>query len=340
VFEDCRATLAAVHEAPTIAVVVPTYNRVRLALRMIDALESQRDAPPFEVVFVDDCSSDGTFEALVERSRSSSLPVTVLQTTRNAGPATARNIGWRGSSAPLVAFTDDDCVPTGEWVAGMARALDRAEIVQGRTSIDPAVTAWGAFARTQVWDTWSGYFAGCNVGYRRPLLERVGGFDEVFRRPYAEDVDLGWRAVAAGATTAFADDAVVYHDVETTGSSWRDWVNWVRDTHRMEWAALMVKRHPVMRRTMYRHWFFRVTHPPMLLASAGLCAVLVRPNQPSRWVLAAIAAVPYAWTRSVVMPPPHARLHQLKLLPLTFVGDLAQLVAILRGAIRFRVVLL
>jgi hypothetical protein len=40
------------------------------------------------------------------------------------------------------------------------------------------------------------------------------------------------------------------------------------------------------------------------------------------------------------MAPPHARVQQLKLLPLTFVGDLAQLVAILRGAVRFRVVLL
>jgi GT2 family glycosyltransferase len=307
---------------------------------MIDALESQQHAPPFEVFVVDDCSSDGTFEALQQRSRSSSVAVTVLQTARNSGPATARNVGWRASSAPLVAFTDDDCAPTGEWVAGMARALGHADIVQGRTTIDPAITAWGAFARTQVWESWSGYFAGCNIGYRRPVLERVGGFDEVFRRPYAEDVDLGWRAVAAGATTAFADDAVVYHDVETTGSSWRDWISWIRDTRRMEWAALMVKRHPVMRRTMYRHWFFRVTHPPVLLASAALCAAVFAPDRPYRWALAAAATLPYAWTRSVVMAPPHARAQQLKLLPLTFVGDLAQLIAILRGAIRFRVVLL
>ena len=123
---------------PDIAVVMPTYRRTNLALRMVDALEAQTlPREQFEVLLVDDCSGDGTFEALVERCASSPLSVRVLSTLRNGGgPAAARNLGWREARADLIAFVDDDCIPDRAWVAaGLAamQADQRVGVSQGRT---------------------------------------------------------------------------------------------------------------------------------------------------------------------------------------------------------------
>ena len=68
------------------------------------------------------------------------------------------------------------------------------------------------WARSIVAEKLNDYFHTCNVLYRRSLFEQLGGFDESFRLA-CDDTDLGWRAVEAGAHVAFADEAVVAHDV-------------------------------------------------------------------------------------------------------------------------------
>ncbi|MGH9137292.1 MAG: glycosyltransferase family 2 protein [Acidimicrobiales bacterium] len=327
---------------PVVAVVIPTYNRAHLLPRLLTALRAQVDTPPFEVVVVDDCSTDDTAHVLATAASHppASPLVSVRRTSRNAGPAAARNIGWRASRAPLVAFTDDDCVPHPGWVATMAAALQDADVVQGRTTADQSgFVRRGPFPRMQIYEHWSDYFAGCNVGYRRRVLERLDGFDETFRRPFGEDVDLGWRAVESGATTGWADNAVVVHDVETTGDIVRDWFRWVRDTSRTQWAALTVKRHPVFRRTMYRRWFFRSTHPPTLLAIAGVGGLLTPGRTRRRWLWAAALGVPYVMNRLAADRLPVGLKARIVMLPPTFVGDVAEVAAVLRGAIRFRTVL-
>src|SRR5437868_8068594 len=94
---------------PTLAVIVATHGRAHLLPRLVAALEAQRDAPPFELIIVDDGSADDTWAILTHLSRRSSVNLRPIRLLRNRGPATARNIGWRSSSAEFVAFTDDDC---------------------------------------------------------------------------------------------------------------------------------------------------------------------------------------------------------------------------------------
>src|SRR5215467_993337 len=100
--------------APEVSVVVPTHNRLEVLTQVLSALVRQEGAPPFEVVVVDDGSTDGTAEWL--RSRSFDLALRVL-TQENRGPAAARNTGVAVAAGRWVAFLGDDTVPAVGWLA-------------------------------------------------------------------------------------------------------------------------------------------------------------------------------------------------------------------------------
>src|SRR5205085_12507798 len=128
------------------------------------------------------------------------------------------------------------------------------DVVQGRTMPDPAGT-WGPWSRSVTAEV-EDFFATCNVGYRRALLEELGGFDPAFRWA-CDDTDLAVRAQAAGARTAFEPAALVHHEVSPS-----DFVAWWREKPRWEGVALIVSRHPHLRSLMYRQRRWRASHPP------------------------------------------------------------------------------
>jgi GT2 family glycosyltransferase len=326
---------------PIVSVVVSTFNRVELVVQLIADLESQQGIRRFEAVIVDDGSTDGTWCALQRLEREVSFPLRALRAPENLGPATGRNIGWRAASAPLIVFTDDDCRPDRLWLASMVDALRSADVVQGQTRVDPTAAAGrGPFARVQIVEQWSNMFDCCNMGYRREVLERVRGFDETFRRPWGEDTDLGWRALASGATTAWMPDALVWHRVETTGSHLGDWVSWVKDTRRKFYMPLLVRKHPEVRRGVYHRWFYRSHHPRTLLALFGIGALAIAPTRRRRWLVVVALCAPWVWHRSAGNRLPAPPRWVPVLLPLTFVGDVAEVAAMFAGSVRFRTILL
>src|SRR5215831_17735767 len=94
---------------PRLTIVVPSYNRLASLERLLSSLERQTvPHDEFEVVVVDDGSTDGTFDAL--QRRQTSITLRVCQQA-NAGPAAARNRGVREARAELILFLDDDVVP-------------------------------------------------------------------------------------------------------------------------------------------------------------------------------------------------------------------------------------
>jgi len=88
--------------APDFSVVIPTYNRMDTLPEVLDALDAQEDAPAFEVIVVDDGSTDGTWGFLESRlgkrhpDESSSRPAFTPVRQENAGPARARHWGGGG----------------------------------------------------------------------------------------------------------------------------------------------------------------------------------------------------------------------------------------------------
>jgi GT2 family glycosyltransferase len=319
---------------PQASVVVPTHNRAELLQPLVRALAAQQDVDDYELIFVDDRSTDNTADVLAKLAATSTVPLRVLRTTPDQhGRAAARNIGWQAAMAPVVAFIDDDCLPEAGWLAPLVRALTDSHVAQGLTEVQPEeVHGSGPFARFVVITEFSWKFETCNIAYRRELLERLEGFDPAFRH-LGEDIDLGCRAIKLGARVCWCPEATVHHRVETSGSRLADWLNWIRYTQRCESAALVVKKNPSWRAHLFGRWFYKPYHAYAVGVFAA--AVLARRN------LAALTlAGPWLIYRVAVDPRPARRRWLGAVLPMAFVVDAAEVAATVRGAIRFRTFLI
>jgi hypothetical protein len=207
-------------EAARVCVVVPVRDRRALLARTLDALARQtlRD---FEVVVVDDGSTDGSGDLVAERAAEDQR-FRVLR-TEGIGAVAARTLGIAQSQPPYLAFTDSDCVPADDWLERGVAALDAgAALVQGLTRPQRQPRP----LERSVWVTFEdGLYATCNIFYRRDAFEAAGGFDPALGsrlgfRPDAasqglgigEDTLLGWR-VRRAYGSCFVPEAVVQHHV-------------------------------------------------------------------------------------------------------------------------------
>lgn len=186
-----------------VAVVVPTVGRTSLTA-VIEGLVPARSAPavlPRTVVLVDDRRSAG--RPLLE-GRLPPVLADRLRVVRGraAGPAAAREIGWRSTSTPWVSFLDDDVVPPAGWFDALLDDLSTAgpdvAAVQGRIRVPLAPGRRPTDWERNVAGLESARWATADMAYRRAALVAVGGFDERFPRAYREDADLALRVERAG----------------------------------------------------------------------------------------------------------------------------------------------
>jgi glycosyltransferase involved in cell wall biosynthesis len=163
-------------EKADIAVVVPTFNRPDCVATLLRGLARQTlPAGEFEVIVVDDCSTDDTVARL--RALRDELPfrLTVTSTRVNGGPGAARNVGLRATTAEFTAFLDDDCVPEPGWLAAGLDYLQQnpeTGVAQGRTRApdDIDVHRLQGLYVWRVIDAATPYFDACNIFYRRDAL--------------------------------------------------------------------------------------------------------------------------------------------------------------------------
>lgn len=322
--------------APEISVCVSTRNRAHLLPRLVTALEGQLvDPSRFEVIITNDASTDRTAEVLENLSKCSPLRIRVLHNQSCCGPAAGRNQAWRASASELIAFTDDDCVPTPSWLDAHLSALADVDISQGKVLADPDQNARaGPMARRIGVVDENGLYETCNICYRKAWLERLHGFDTGFRRA-GEDADLAWRAKLAGATTSFSPEALVYHDVDRFS-----WKRELRHAWRWEGVVLLVERHPHLRARFApgrRTW--RDYHRPALLAVGGGLALTgwgIVGRSRSALLGAAVATAPYAWIRLHKQPIEGTKRDRLRLFFPMLTVDAAEAAVIAATEIRLR----
>lgn len=205
-----------------VAVVIATKDRPELLQATLQATSASM-RPGDELVVVDSASRDTRVGEVARRSGA-----TVIRAER-PGTCRARNLGFQAASAPVVAFTDDDCLPEPGWVEAVASAFERHADLAFLTGAlvsgpgmpgdkDPGLPL--STTTTQVPRVFTaGDFAelghGGNMAWRREALDRIGGFDEALGpgTPLraAEDHDAFLRAIEAGLVGRFEPDAVVVH---------------------------------------------------------------------------------------------------------------------------------
>lgn len=325
--------------APGATVVVATRNRAHLLPRLVAALEAQEGAPPFEVVVVDDASTDDTPAVLASLRDSSPLDLRVERQAERGGQSAGRDRGWRTAQGDVVLFTDDDCVPRPGWLASLTAALDEVDLAQGRTvpAADQAANE-GPFSRTLEVTEANGTYATCNMGYRREWLEKVGGFDVRYRHLAGEDTDLALRCRELGATFAFAADAVVEHDVRPSS-----FVAALKGTTRWRTLPTTLARHPGLASAFHGEHVWRESHVPTAPAVAGILAglALAASGRPGPGLaVAVLAGLPYASYRLRRAPVTLDKPRRIALLPATFVVDGAEVLVLLAGSARARRLLL
>ncbi|MGF1470088.1 MAG: mycofactocin biosynthesis glycosyltransferase MftF [Sandaracinaceae bacterium] len=212
---------------PSVSCVVPALGRpgaTRRAVRSLLEQDYPRDR--YEVLVVDDGSAPPLDAALAD------LPVRVVRLPENGGPARARNEGVRLARHGVVAFLDNDCVASPAWLRTLTTELDQPRVAiaggRARSAERPGLIAryervgspLDMSASRGVEDAGRPaevgpradppYLPSCNLVVRRRTFMALGGFREGMR--LGEDVDLVWRACAAGHRVRYAPAAEVTHE--------------------------------------------------------------------------------------------------------------------------------
>ena len=312
---------------PSVSVIIPARNAESTLGAALAALAAQDTEEPFEVIVVDNGSSDAT-ASVAEAAR---IGATVIRRAPGDGPGAARNEGAAHARGAWLAFTDADCVPTPGWIRECLRAAREADLVQGAVRPDPDAEVI-PFAHTVSVERDSGLFETANLFVSRDWFERVGGFEDIrptaAARPFGEDAWLGWRLVRAGARSRFAQDALVHHAVVP-----RAWSEYVWERRRLAYFPMLAARIPELRERFFARVFLtRRTAAFDGAVTAGVAALVLRSPVP----LAGMA--PYL--RLVVRDTAGGVRHAPAVAAAGIASDALGLGALLWGSLRHRTILL
>ncbi len=271
--------------SPTVSVVVVNWNRRELLRSCLQSLSSQKFKGSFEVVLVDNGSTDGSADMAAAEFGRSPFRLHIIRNRENRGFCAANNQGFGASDSDLVALLNNDAEAGDIWLASLVRAFEAGEkvgmaaskilVYEDPSRIDKAghliypdgqnrgrgtgERDHGQFDRVEevLWPD------GCAAMYRRAMLAEIGGFDEDFFA-YADDAELGLRARIAGWTCLYMPDAVVLHRRgETLG---------LRSTRRLR----LIERNRVLLAAKLFPWSLLALNPVFYAArlAAGAWAAL------------------------------------------------------------------
>lgn len=211
-----------------ISIVIPNYNRKDSLKQCLESLFKQ-DYPRtnFEIIVVDDGSSDRTEEMLKELSKEHPNLRYLLQLHK--GPAAARNLGIKDARARIIGFTDSDCILKSNWVRKMLEAhqlTDGAIAIGGKTLINPhnikaqvsQFLSDGAVKTTVNGKSEIIFFPTCNVTIKKNYLNGEG-FNELFPLPAGEDLEFFWRIYKKGNRFIYKQDIEIFHNCHSSFKS-------------------------------------------------------------------------------------------------------------------------
>ena len=269
------------------SVVVPVYMQWHLVPALLERLERQTlPAARFEVILVDNGSP--------QFAPPDRLPANArILRCDTPGSYAARNLGASQAKGDWLVFTDGDCLPASDWLAGLDRAAADAD---GDSLIAGAVVVVAQSARpgaAEIYDVVKGipqqrygrrgYAATANLAVPMPVFRKLGGFDS--KRFSGGDADLCRRAAAAGHALLYAADMRVDHPARTT------WQEIATKARRIKGGQL--RAGSASRRLM---WLTRTLVPPL----RGAWAFLRDRRHPLRHRLVAILVLMRLWMVELV----------------------------------------
>ncbi|MBV7330516.1 glycosyltransferase [Chloroflexi bacterium TSY] len=259
---------------PDFSIIIPIYNDVDLIENCLSALSQQTvELDRYEIIVVDDGSTDGTTERIVRWANEHPETQLTLSRQENAGPASARNHGVSLSRGEILLFTDSDCVPESHWIESISACIYQDLNKYGQNSLDKAlmpplpllesvyaedlvVGCKGTYATHQTrlvalfvqaeyeerYARMSGlpqidFIDTYSAAYRRDVFCQNKGFDTQLQ--IAEDQEFSFRLASQGYRLLFVPNARVYHHHPDTIAKY-----WHRKFWTGYWKARLVRLHP------------------------------------------------------------------------------------------------
>lgn len=192
---------------PFFSIIIPTYHRNDLLAKCLDCLAPGvqiLSSEQYEVIVTDD-GSETTAEAMLQDQ----YPWAKWVSGPRKGPAANRNNGANYAQGKWLVFTDDDCLPSPNWLSAFASAITpQIQVYEGKTTCDSGLRSPLEHAPINLT---GGYLWSCNLMIKKSAFHALQGFDESFPYPHMEDVDLRERLYLSKLNTVFVQKAVVDH---------------------------------------------------------------------------------------------------------------------------------
>ncbi|AFY96576.1 glycosyltransferase family 2 protein [Chamaesiphon minutus] len=257
------------------SIVIPTYNRpdrLRTCLEAIAKIEYSREN--FEVIVVDD-GSEMPLDPIVAPFKPD-LDLKLLR-QENAGPASARNAGAAIATGKFIVFTDDDCLPTANWLSILATqfASNAQALIGGQTINALSENVYSTASQLLIDYLYEYYnhgkatvnfFASNNFALPVEKFRSIAGFDTNFPLAAGEDREFCDRWLDRGGKLVYAPQAQVYHAHQLTLLTfWRQHFNYGRGAFCFHQARAQRKRSPIAVEPL--SFYFKLLTYPLLKVS-------------------------------------------------------------------------
>jgi len=193
---------------PLFSVVIPSYERPSLLRELLGCLERQIERD-FEVIIIDQ-----SVERWADADKVFSVPIQYYHSPVK-GAVRARNTGALLAQGKIIAFTDDDCLPSVDWLVNARKYFEDKSVVgvEGLIKSDHLCDPkWRPV--TNVGFENIGFMT-ANLMVRTAIFHELGGFDLQFDKPhFREDTDFGWRMLEKG-NVPYGSDVSVFHPAQS-----------------------------------------------------------------------------------------------------------------------------
>lgn len=224
---------------PSVSVIIPTYKRKEYLKRCLDGLLVQNyPVSAWEIIVVDDAHEYEIAVIIREYSSHTPVPITYIYNNVSAGPAAARNKGWQHAKSRVIAFTDDDCIPSPEWLREGIEVLEAKHYDGVNGKVQVPLPEKPTDYQKNIANLETAEFITANCFCLRNVLVKVKGFDERFSMAFREDSDLHFKLLKNNMRIGYAGKAIVVHPVRPAG-----FAKSLSEQKKSMYNALLYKKH-------------------------------------------------------------------------------------------------
>ena len=259
-----------------VSIIIPIRNRGNFVSKLIENL-MQLDYPQFEIIIIDDCSTDNTKNQLKD------YPVRTLSLEKSVGSAEARNIGIKIAKNDIIALTDSDCIVSKTWLKDLVPFLEDYDIVGGKViycnkqekKLHPFIMKTETLIENK---SDVNFLNTNNMIFKKELINSVGGFLN-YR---LEDLEFSWRALRKGFKLIYVPKGnIIHYDNRNPLQNIKKYLLYGKSYSKISYIHKMdlsFKTEPILSRKSFQKYIQLFVLPIIILFSFYIYSTLISSN--------------------------------------------------------------